>query len=290
MNPSHPINPMKTLPRLASLAAVSVLAAVASASAATPTVCPPYTFVGRITDSRHVAFDNQEVATLRAYDANSKLIAAGKTFFRDDTTRNYALQIPMASSPVDGCALLGDIVSVTAEADGRIWSGVIDPAVIGTPGTVSVVDIVLANDADGDGIDDDLYAELEALWQTTSAYDPAIAYKPALIDSDGDGVSDLGEALQGTDPSNPGDVLAIREFSASPVSITFDSPGGHSFAVEQATTLDAADWTPVPLSTDPAAKSSSRTLYSIPTSSKSPSHTLYLFPTSSPAFFRLAPQ
>ena len=268
----------------------SLFTSVLAASAATPTVCPPYTFVGRITDSRHVAFDDQDTATLRAYNADSNLIARAKTFFRDDTTRNYALQIPMASSPADGCALLGDTVSVTAEADGRLWSAVIDPAVIGTPGTVSVVDIVLANDADGDGIDDDLYAELEALWESTSAYNPAIAYKPALIDSDGDGVSDLDEALQGTDPSNSDDVLAIREFSASPVSITFDSPGGHSFAVEQSTTLDAADWTPVPIATDPAAKSATRTLYTIPTSSKSPSHTLYLFPTSSPAFFRLAPQ
>ncbi len=264
-----------------------------AAQAAVPTACPPYSFVGRITDSAHVAFDADRIATFTAQSTDGTLLARSKTFFRDDSTRNYAIMIPMASSAVDGCALQGDAILVNVTDDlGRSWTGVIHPAVIGAPGTVSEVDIVLAEDANGDGIDDALFDELETRWESSDAYDPDATYDPSKFDSDGDGVSDLDEALMGTNPFNADDVLAISSFTASPLSISFNAPGGHTYAVESSPSLspDTAAWTPVYIATDPSVKSSERTLYTIPSSSKSPTHTLYLFPTSSPAFFRLAPQ
>ena len=280
--------------RLPSLALAALLVTTTAAMAATPTVCPSYSFVGRITDASHVAFDSDRVATFTVAATNGTLLARSTTFYRDDTTRNYALMIPVASSEVNGYALQGEqvLVSVLDNA-GRTWTAVINPATIGTPGTVSVVDIVLAEDLDGDGIDDNLFAELEAGWEGTSAYDPDATYDPSKFDSDGDGISDLDEALLGTNPFNADDVLAIQSFTASPMSLTFNAVGGHTYAVESSPSLtDDANWQPVPIATDPAAKSSSRTLYTVPTSAKSTTTTptLYLFPTSSPAFFRLAPQ
>lgn len=267
---------------------------LSSASAATPTVCPSYTFVGRITDASHVAFDADRIATFTVAAADGTLLARSKTFYRDDSTRNYALLIPVASSEVNGYALQGDTVTVSVLDDnGRTWTGVINPATIGAPGTVSEVDIILAEDTNGDGIDDALFAELEAGWESSSAYDPDATYDPSKFDSDGDGISDLDEALLGTNPFNAADVLAIQSFTASPMSLTFNAVGGHTYAVESSPSLtDDADWQPVPITTDPAAKSSTRTLYTVPTSAKSTTTTptLYLFPTSSPAFFRLAPQ
>ena len=74
---------MKTLSLALSLALLS-----AAARAATPAACSPYTFVGRITDAHHVAFDNTNSATLRAYAADGTLLASKSTFFREDSARN----------------------------------------------------------------------------------------------------------------------------------------------------------------------------------------------------------
>ena len=261
---------------------------LSSAFAAGPTVCPSYTFVGRITDNAHVAFDADRVATFTAAADDGTLLARAKTFFRDDSTRNYALQIPMASDAVPGCALLGDTVSVSVtDPMGKKWSAVIDPAVVGTPGGVSVVDIVLAEDADGDGIDDALFAELEAGWEASPFWKAAAAYDPRS-DSDGDGVSDLDEALLGTHPFNPGDALAITDFDPVLQSVSFQSAGGRSYSIQQST--DMTDWAPVGFSTDSAAPAPTRSFLSVPSAATAATHTLYLFPTSSPAFFRLSVQ
>ena len=262
-----------------------LLSLVVAATAAPPAaVCPPYTFVGRITDSHHVAFDATNSATLRAYNAENKLIAVEKTFFRDDTIRNYALQIPMASSPAAGCAVTGDVVSVTAtDPYGKLWSAVINPATIGTPGTVSEVDIVLAEDADGDGIDDDIYAELLAGWENSPLYDEAVDPYDPHADSDGDGVSDLDEIAMGTNPFNSTDVLAITDFDPA---LPASSVGGRSYIVEQSS--DLGTWTNVDFSTDASSPVPTRSILSVPSSSSdSARHTLYLYPTSSPAFFRI---
>lgn len=278
--------------RLPSLLLAAAFAATA-AHAANPAACSPYTFVGRITDAHHVAFDATNSATLRAYSADNNLLAVETTFFREDSSRNYALQIPMASAPATGCAVMGDNVTVTAtDPFGKVWGAVIDPAKIGFPGTVSEVDIVLAEVSNEYGIDDALYDELRAGWEDSNPDDPDADYDPSKVDTDGDGISDLQEALMGTDPFDAGDVLAIQTFSASPMAISFNAAGGRTYAVESSPSLspDTAAWTPIPIATDPTAKSSSRTLYTIPSSAKATTHTLYLFPTSSPVFFRLAPQ
>ncbi|MBP5786919.1 MAG: hypothetical protein J6Y19_03785 [Kiritimatiellae bacterium] len=272
--------------RLPSLALAAALAA-AAANAAPPAACNPYTFAGRITDSHRVAFDDKHAATLRAKAADGTLLAREKTFFREDTDRNYALVIPMASSPVDGYALLGDTISVSAVDDkGKEWGAVIDPAKIGTPGEVAIVDIVLAEDADGDGIDDELYAELLAGWQARYWTPDAEPYDPTG-DSDGDGVSDLDEATAGTNPFNADDVLAITDFDPMGPTLTFPTVGGHTYAVQQSPDLgDSATWANVDFST---ASSSVPThaSFSVPASSDPAPRTLYLFPTSSPAFFRV---
>ena len=267
MKTPSPVSHLASLALAFSLATISL-----SAMAATPTVCPSYTFVGRITDNAHVAFDADRVATFTVAATNGTLLARSKTFYRDDSTRNYALLIPVASSEVNGYALQGDTVTVSVLDDnGRTWERVINPATIGAPGTVSKVDIILAEDLNGDGIDDALFAELEAGWESSSAYDPDATYDPSKFDSDGDGISDLDEALLGTNPFNAEDVLALQSFTASPMSLKFESPGGHTFAVETSSSLspDDADWHPVPIATDPDAKSSTRTLYTIPSSANS---------------------
>ena len=277
---------MKTplLPLVLSLAAFSL-----SAFAAGPAVCNPYTFIGRITDASHLAFDANRVATLSVAAADGTLLARSKTFFREDSRNNYFLSVPVSSSPAANCALQGDTVSVSVvDTMGKTWSGVINPATIGAPGTVSEVDIVLAEDGDGDGIDDALFAELEAGWEDSPAYDPSTAYHPASCDSDGDGVSDLDEALSGTNPFSGDDLLAISAFDPALQTVSFKPVGGHSYVIEQSS--DMLDWSSTGFSTDDADTSPTRSVLPVPASADSTPRTLYLFPTSSPAFFRISVQ
>ena len=126
----------------------------------------PYTFLGRVMDARHVAFDSNRVARVEAYGGTGSLLASTKTFFREDSRRNYVLDIPMATSGADGYANQDDAIEVAVVDDvGKTWSGVVAGATAGAPGAVREVDIVLGEDANGDGIDDSLYAELKRKWE-----------------------------------------------------------------------------------------------------------------------------
>lgn len=263
--------------------------ALSASAAHNPVLCNPYTFVGRIVDSHRVAFDADRTATLyaRATTPASNLLARSTTFTRTDSPRNYALQIPMADTALDGYAVTNDTVSVSVVDDeGRTWSGVINPAVIGTPGTVSTVDIVLAEDADGDGIDDALWEELFMGWTYSKYWNGSDNYDPRQ-DTDGDGIPDLDEAQLGTNPFDPADVLAIQDFNPSDESISFVSSGGRAYTVEQ--TSDFKTWSAISFSLD-ETNAPPQDYLSIPASSPTTLHVLYLYPSASPAFFRITPQ
>ncbi|MBR4189349.1 MAG: hypothetical protein IKQ55_05245 [Kiritimatiellae bacterium] len=264
----------------------------ASALASPPLLCNPYTFVGRITDARAMAFDDQRPATLSAYstaDAAGTLLARSTTFYRDDTPHNYRLTIPMSSTPADGCALQNDLLEITATDDaGRLWTGVIDPATVGAPGTLCEVDIVLSEDADGDGIDDALLQDLINEWAASDYYTPGTPFD-IHADPDGDGLSTLDEAHLGTDPFNPSDTLQIDslDLTTTPPSLTASLPAGHVYTLETTPSL-ASPWTPTDFTSTPSS-SPRRTLSTPSTPARTPV-TLYLLPTTnpSPAFLRLS--
>lgn len=206
-------------------------------------------------DSTHVAFDGDRAATIEASDSSGKLLAKTSTFFRADSRRNYALAIPMATSPANGCAVQNAALEIDVTDDlGKVWSGVVVDAAAGAPGGVREVDIVLGEDANGDGIDDQLYKRLKAEWERSEYWKAGETFDPTK-DYDGDGASTIGEALAGTNPYDPEDMLRITAFShmggtrsrasASPVAaLTFDSIGGHAYEVEEASDLTKKDWKP----------------------------------------------
>lgn len=270
--------------------ALSLLCSIPALSA-TPLLCNPYTFIGRITDARGMAFDDQRTATLTASTTGptNALLARCTTFHRDDSRNNYRLVIPMATTPADGYALQNDTVLVAATDDlGRLWSGVIDPAVIGVPGTVSDVDIILADDADGDGIDDNFYQELLNEWAASGLAADGEEFDPAA-DYDGDGLSTLDEARLGTDPFSGEDTLQIESLDLSsgiPV-LTATLPAGHVYTLETTPSI-TGEWTPVDFATADAP-STPRDCLSTPASPDRLPVTLYLFPATnqSPVFFRL---
>ena len=289
---------LKSLSAICRLLSVVVLSGgVPFLAQAATSVCNPYTFVGRVMDAKHDAFGSNRVAKIEAANANGDLLVQTKTFFRADSRRNYALQIPMATSEVDGYVVTNAAIDITVTDDlGKVWSGVVVDAAAGVPGAVREVDIVLGEDLNGDGIDDSLYAQLEAQWEDSDYWRYGETFDPHK-DYDGDGVSTIAEALAGTNPFKPQDVLRITAFAPAgrsrsratgtpPMALTFDAIGGRSYTVEEATSLTAKDWTPREFFT-PDSDTAVNVL-SVPSGSGRAPNTIYLLPTStSNAFFRV---
>ena len=262
-----------------------------------PAALTPYTFLGRVMDSTHVAFDGDRTATIEVSDEQGKLLSRTATFTRADSRRNYALVVPMATSPANGCAVQNAALEIDVTDDlGKVWSGVVVDAAAGAPGGVREVDIVLGEDQDGDGIDDQLYRRLKAEWERSEYWKAGETFAPTK-DYDGDGASTIGEALAGTNPYDPEDMLRITAFShmggtrsrasASPVAaLTFDAVGGHAYTVEEASDLAAKDWKPCAF-TLPGSDAPVNVL-SVPATGYGP-RTVYLLPSSNAgrAFFRV---
>ena len=268
----------------------------------------PYTFLGRVMDSTHTAFDDSRAATIEASDSSGKLLSKTKTFFRADSRRNYALVVPMATSVASGYAVQDAALEIEVTDDlGKVWSGVVVDATAGAPGGVREVDIVLGEDQDGDGIDDQLYRRLKAEWERSEYWKAGETFDPTK-DYDGDGVSTIAEALAGTNPYDPEDVLRITTFShkegtrsrvsgaellstsggsqLAATALTFDTLGGHAYTVEEATDLAAKDWKPCAF-TLPGSDTPVNVL-SVPFSDGPVPRTVYLLPSNaSKACFRV---
>ncbi len=262
-----------------------------------PAAATPYTFLGRVMDSTHVAFDGDRTATIEVSNAQGNLLARTETFTRADSRRNYVLAVPMATSVASGYAVQDAALEIDVTDDlGKVWSGVVVDAAAGVPGGVREVDIVLGEDANGDGIDDALYARLKTEWEWSDYWREGETFDPTK-DYDGDGISTINEALVGTNPYDPEDALRITAISrtggtrsrasASPVTtLTFDTLGGHSYTVEEASDLVAKDWKPC-VFTLPGSDTPVNFL-SVPFSDGPAPRTVYLLPSNaSKAFFRV---
>ena len=273
-----------------------------------PAAATPYTFLGRVMDSTHVAFDGDRTATIEVSDEQGNLLVRTATFTRADSRRNYVLAVPMATGAANGYVVQDAALEIEVTDDlGKVWSGVVVDAAAGVPGGVREVDIVLGEDADGDGIDDQLYKRLKAEWEWSEYWKAGETFDPTK-DYDGDGVSTIAEALAGTNPYDPEDVLRITAFShkegtrsrvsgadllstsggsqLAATALTFDTLGGHAYTVEEATDLAAKDWKPCAF-TLPGSDTPVNVL-SVPFSDGPVPRTVYLFPSNaSKAFFRV---
>jgi hypothetical protein len=251
-----------------------------AANAAPPGAATPYTFIGRVMDSSHQGFDTNRVCVLRATDASGQVLVESKTFFRENTRNNYALRIPVATAEADGFALQGDPLTITATDDnGKEWHGVIPESICGGANLVREVDIILGEDADGDGIDDALLEQLLAQWEASEFWEPGVEFDPNA-DHDGDGVSTLAEALAGTNPFDESEVFAITSFTpgTNGVAVEFSTAAGRIYELQTTSDLTATNWA----STTPA------TLLATPTSARPSKAMLYLLPaTNPPVFFRV---
>ena len=271
-----------------------------------PAAVTPYTFLGRVMDSTHVAFDGDRAATIEVSDASGKFLARTATFFRADSRRNYSLEVPMSTSSANGYVVQDTALEIEVTDDlGKVWNGVMVDAAAGVPGGVREVDIVLGEDTNGDGIDDQLYRRLKAEWERSVYYKAGEDFDPNK-DYDGDGVSTIGEALAGTNPFDSEDRLRITAFSRTErlrsgaagstllsatveppaMALTFDSIGGHAYEVEEASDLTKKDWKPCAFTF--IGSDAPVNVLSVPADAGLAPCTVYLLPSSpSNAFFRV---
>ena len=271
----------------------------------------PYSYLGRVMDAEHVAFDTNRVAIISAYDASGTLLARTTSTFKSVSRNNYRLDVPVASSPVSGAATVGAVLAISVvDENNKTWAGVIvddglqGGTAVGEPGGVRMVDIVLAADADGDGLDDALVNQYRDAWEAWRAWQDEYDENEEFDlnkDYDGDGVSTRDEILAGTDPFSANNVLRITAFDPADsakrsrnrdagigqdpnagFTISFPAIGGHAYSLLGATSLDGP-WNPVEFSDAPGGTPVN--VISLPNSTRSTNATVYLAPIDAPAAF-----
>lgn len=270
---------MKKLTSLAIIAACGVAFGGAAVN--------PYTLAGRLMDSQHAAFDAKRVATISVKNLAGALLSKRTTTYRADSSRNYAISIPVSTDPADGYAVQNEIVDISVVDDlGKTWTGVVVSSAVGAPGAVREVDIVLGEDSDGDGIDDTLCRQLEAMWEQSEYWDEDETFDPKK-DYDGDGLSTISEALSGTDPFDPESALRIISFKVGrdgeKTILEFDTVGGHAYEVEGAATLKNPTWETAEFSLD--GSEASVNVIAEPSDATVTPRKVYLMPSSGDKLF-----
>jgi len=190
---------------------------IPSSGVNSPLALPPFTFVGRVSDYDHVAFDGDQLAEVRAYTVDEAgertLIAKSHTFSSTDSAYNFRLDIPVATVANEGfVAPQTKIVLEFVDDEGRVFAGVVpdDDAIVGEPGGTKKIFTMLATDSDRNGIADEKeYYYFQYAW----AMDIPLYEFDADADYDGDGQSNRDEYIAGTNPFIKEDVFNVRSLN-----------------------------------------------------------------------------
>lgn len=237
-----------------SLAALSGRAAVLQ-----PVELLPFAFAGRIVDYAHIAYRDDFSVEVRVKAQDGTLLAKTTTRAIGGTVYNYAVWIPLASEVISGHVKAGDtVVFEFVDPDGRVFTGLVpaDNAKIGNPGDIARVDVILASDANGDGVADEYVESLEYLMWLKG-----IASYDANADDDKDGQTNYQEYVAGTNPFDPTDRFSVREMAIENgmegyIAFRVLVNQGRDYVVETTVSLDAksVEWIKTQFSVaDPAA-------------------------------------
>ena len=207
-----------------------------------PMALPPFTFVGRVTDYEHVAYDADQLTTVRAYAADGTELASALTYHARDSFYNFRIDIPVASAPTKGRALAGDKVTlVFTDPEGHVFDGVVpdDNAVVGDPGEYKRISVMLATDEDKDGVSDE-YVWYNWWYLLEMGLD--LADFDAEADYDGDGQNNRNEFIAGTSMFDAKDVFDVHALNVSNrldwVSVEFLAKNGRAYTVLTSDSLD----------------------------------------------------
>lgn len=232
----------------------SLLLAVCAAPASISLV--PFTFAGRIVDYAHIGYDAESAVEVRVRNAAGELLAKTKTRTSGITSYNYVLPLPVANQPTAGFATVGERVTFEfIDPYGTVYAGLVAAAdaVVGNPGAVKRLDVILATDSDHDGVADEYLDSIEYwMWKSgiEGPYD-------AQADYDNDGHSNYEEYLAGTNPCDATDTFSIRQMTFEAgienfVKLRVPVTQGRSYSVVDSPTLENPRWTQTTFTEDPA--------------------------------------
>jgi hypothetical protein len=99
----------------------------------------------------------------------------------------------------------------------------------------ATITVLADNDKDG----------MPEYWETTYSYDTN-SPNDAILDSDGDGMSNLEEYIAGTDPTNPESCLKIQKTkSGNDLQLQFISISNHTYSVQFNNAIINSNWTSI---------------------------------------------
>lgn len=219
-----------------------------------PVAFVPFTFAGRITDYAHIAYDADSVVEIRLKNEDGDLLAKATTKTSGGTSYNYVLPVPVSTQPMSGYATVGETVTFEfVDPYGRIYRGLVsvDDAVIGNPGTVKTLDVILATDSDKDGVADEYVESIEYWMWINNIEGP---YNPNA-DYDGDGQSNYAEYVAGTNPCDKLDRFSVRQMALEQgiegyVRLRVPVTQGRSYSVVGTPNLENPDWKPTAFTQD----------------------------------------
>lgn len=228
---------------------LSVIFCLSAPAAQLPVSIVPFTFAGRIADYAHIAYDADLSVEIRLKNAAGDLLAKTSTRTSGVTSYNYVLAVPVTTVPMKGYATVGEAVTFEfVDPYGKLYSGLVaaGDAVIGNPGVVKRLDVVLATDADKDGVADE-YLEAIEYWMLLNGiegpYDPAADY-------DGDGQTNYQEYVAGTNPCDKLDRFSVRQMALEEgldgyIRLRVPVTQGRSYSLVHTPGLEQPQWQPM---------------------------------------------
>ena len=227
-------------------------AAVTKNTAQNPFPLPPFTFVGRVVDYAHVAFDADQKVEIRVLDKDGKLIVKGETFTGGNSVYNFSVDVPLTDvEDVPGYVNTGAKVTIVfVDPDGVIYANLVadvkgeKSVTVGNPGELKTLDVVLGTDSNHDGVPDE-YVEDLAYLLSRKGYKKD-DYK-AYGDLDNDGANNYEEYVAGTNPLDPKDRFSVREMAVEVgredyLRFKFLAARGRSYTVDTTEELKDAVW------------------------------------------------
>lgn len=280
---------------------LSVLAAFVAAASAANLDLPAYTFTGRVmTYDRMSLAETTSGAEIRVRKAADRtLLSTSRILRQENFSENYRLQIPLSLTESPTTATTNTVLAFEVQTGSRLYTtaSLFPTNLPSRPGGLTVCDIILGEDLDGNGIADayeTLMNEDEIPYYRAMGLDIGPTYNPEA-DYDGDGVSNRLEYLAGTDPFLKEDVFSIRSFEPSPLVegawvLTFFANRAHTYGTQTTESLDAEPFAQTTFAPAAAPESRSPVLHTSKTDYGLTSVLVFPAAEQSAAFFRLTVQ